>query len=189
MTIDSLDVLVLLNFTAIGLLPIVFFRRDGQYNLRWLATALPFFVVPVTILAATAGLIEPATTGGPVAGTVIDGISVTLAAMSIATMAMTVASHRVPISLWHQDDDAPVEIVTWGPYASVRHPFYTSFILAFLAAALAFVHVLTAAALAWGIIALSVAARREERRLCGSALGADYRCYMAATGRFIPGLG
>jgi len=189
MSVDPVRLLVVLDFAAIGLLPVLFFRRDGRYNLRWLVTALPFFVVPVAIVAASLGRIEPLAIGTALARTLTDGAAVTLAALSIGLLAMTVGSHRIPISLWHQHNDAPVEIVTWGPYARIRHPFYSSFLLAFLAAAVALPHALTLASLAWGAAALSLTARREERRLRDSQLGEAYCRYMEATGRFFPGLG
>lgn len=176
----SLLALLLVNFTAIGLLPILFFRRDGQFNLRWIATGAPFFVVPVGLLLGWFGVLEalPLDRGAVVA--------TLLSAVSIALIAMTVGTHRIPLALWHQDNDAPSEIVTWGPYARVRHPFYTSFLLAFAAAALAFPHVLTFACLAYGFVALTITAVREEARLSASAFGDEYRRYMSVSGRFFP---
>lgn len=187
----SLPLLALLicNYVAIGLLPVLFFRRDGQYNLRWLATAAPFFIVPATLLLAAFGVLETPVAIGAAVQFSGEVIAVLLSVLSIALLAMTVGAHRVPLALWHQDNDAPAQLVTWGPYARVRHPFYTSFILALAAAVIALPHALTLACLAYTVIALTVTARREERRLAGSDLGADYRDYIAATGRFFPRFG
>jgi len=101
-------------------------------------------------------------------------------------IAMTVATHRVPLALWHQDNDAPVHLVTWGPYAYVRHPFYSAFLLAFLAATLAFPHAATLVTLLFGWTMLTATAIREERRLCHSEFGKEYAEYMASAGRFFP---
>ena len=176
----SLLVLLLVNFTAIGLLPILFFRRDGSFNLRWIATGAPFFVIPAVLILGWFGVLEAAPLGAGAA------IATVLSAVSIGLIAMTVGTHRIPLALWHQDNDAPAEIVTWGPYARVRHPFYTSFLLAFAAATLAFPHLLTAACLIYGAIALTITAAREEKRLSASEFGEEYRQYMSVSGRFFP---
>lgn len=188
MIADTLLMLLLANFAAIGLLPILFFRRDGTLNLRWLLTSAPFFALPLLLILARLGVLQPlATTGGLLRALPL--AAVLLATASIALLAATVATHRVPLALWHQDNDAPVELVTWGPYALVRHPFYTSFLLAVVAAALALPHPATLASLAYGFVALTLTARREERRLACSELRDDYLRYVGTTGRFCPRIG
>lgn len=189
MTSLPLLTLVVCNFVTIGLLPILFFRRDGDYNLRWFATAAPFFVVPAVLLPGAFGVVEPVAFAGLPLYEAARLAAVVLSSASIALIAMTVGVHRVRLALWHQDDDAPVELVTRGPYARVRHPFYSAFLLAFFAAAIAFPHPVTAACLVYGGIALSATARSEERRLAESTFGPAYRDYMANTGRFFPGIG
>jgi protein-S-isoprenylcysteine O-methyltransferase Ste14 len=175
--------LVLLNFMLIGLLPILFFRRGGRLNPRWWLTAAPFFVVPVFVLAAAAGLAAPLTHG-------LELAAIPLAAASIALIATTVRAHRVRIALWHQSDDAPQELVTWGPYRWMRHPFYGAFLLALLGAAALCPHLVTSVALGWAIATLNLTAAREERRLCASPppVGASYAAYMRRVGRFTPRL-
>lgn len=188
MIADTLLVLLLANFAAIGLLPILFFRRDGTLNLRWLLTAAPFFAVPLLLVLARLGVLQPlATTGGLLR--TLPLAAVLLAAASIALLAATVATHRVPLALWHQDNDAPVELVTWGPYSHVRHPFYTSFLLALIGAALALPHPATLASLVYAFVALTLTARREERRLACSELRDDYFRYVGTTGRLFPRIG
>jgi protein-S-isoprenylcysteine O-methyltransferase Ste14 len=76
--------------------------------------------------------------------------------------------------------------VTWGAYARIRHPFYTSFLLAFVAAVAAFPHPATAACLLYATVALNVTAVREERRLLASEYGDAYFDYLQRTGRFLP---
>lgn len=179
-------ILVLCDFIAIGLLPVLFFRRDGQINLRWLATGAPFFVLPAALLLGHAGVLEALYDAQGLSLIAMQFAAVLLNVISIALIAMTVGSHRIPLALWHQDNDAPVELVTWGPYARIRHPFYTSFLLAFAAAVFTFPHVLTAGCLIYGLVVLTIAAGREERRLANSGFGAEYRDYMTIAGRFFP---
>jgi len=179
---NSVLILLLCNFTAIGLLPLLFFRADGEYNLRWLVTSAPFFAVPLILALARFGFLRI------IFASNISLIAVPLSAASIALIALTVGTHRVPLALWHQEDDAPVHLVTWGPYAYIRHPFYTSFLLAFAAAAIAFPHPLTLISLVYSAVALSLAAVREEHRLRLSEFGEDYLVYSSVSGRFFPRL-
>jgi len=180
-------IVLMCNFIAIGLLPLLFFRRDGRYNLRWLATGAPFFVAPLVVVLGYADLVRPPADIDGAGLLLAQDAAIVLSIVSIALIAMTAGTHRVPLALWHQDNDAPLQIVTWGPYKYVRHPFYTSFLLAFMAAVLAFPHVLTLACLVYACIALSVTARREEQRLASSEFGDEYRRYMTTRGRFFPG--
>ena len=182
----SLLVLLLANFVAIGLLPIVFFRRDGSFNLRWLATGAPFFIAPVVLLLGALGIVEMPPLYGGTKLFMTQAVAVILSAVSIGLIAMTVGTHRIPLALWHQENDAPAQIVTWGPYKRIRHPFYTSFLLAFLAAIFAMPHPLTLACLLYAIVALSLTAGREEARLADSEFGDEYLRYMAVSGRFFP---
>jgi len=174
----------LLNFVFVGLLPLVFFT-PGRYSWRWWLTGGPFFVDALLLLAGFFGVIAPGVpTGRGRAG--LEALSVTLAAGSIALIAFTLGTHRIPIALWHQADDAPRHIVTWGAYGRVRHPFYASFLLALLGAAIVCPHPATAAVLLYGAVALNLTAAREEKRLLQSEFGAEYEAYMRRAGRFIP---
>lgn len=180
--------LLMCNFIAIGLLPILFFRRDGQINVRWLGTGAPFFVVPAALLLGQAGFLEPAWQAQGEVLTAMQLSAVLSSVISVALIAMTVGSHRIPLALWHQSDDAPVELVTWGPYKRIRHPFYTSFLLALAAAVITFPHLITVGCLIYGIVVLTITARREEQRLANSEFGDKYRHYMKFAGRFFPRL-
>jgi protein-S-isoprenylcysteine O-methyltransferase Ste14 len=177
---NTLLLLLLCNFGAIGLLPLVFFRKDGTYNLRWLVTAAPFFLMPVLLVLGRAGILNSFLAFD------LGLLAVLLSVLSIALIAMTVATHRIPLALWHQNNDKPVHLVTWGPYSCIRHPFYTGFLLAFSAATFALPHPLTVFLTAFGAAALTVTAIREEQRLKRSEFGDQYAEYMAHSGRFLP---
>jgi len=183
------SLVVLLDAALMGALPRVFFRRDGRFNARWWLTAMPFLVSSGTVLLAAFGLVAPFR---PASGRALslDLAAVALAAASIGLMCFTLGTHRIPIALWHQspEGDAPREIVSWGAYARLRHPFYASFLLLLAACALVCPHAATLVALLWGAIALNRTAAREEARLIRSELGAEYQAYMKRTGRFFPRL-
>lgn len=176
----------LTNFIFIGLLPVIFFRRDGGLNLMWWATASPFFIAALIVLAAAVGSLKPAllVPNGLAALQQIIGVVVHL--FSIALIAYTLGTHRRAIALWHQDNDAPQNIVTEGAYRLARHPFYTAFLMAFFATCVLFPHALTLLLFVYAVFILTFTARREERRLLASEFGEEYAAYMQSTGRFWP---
>jgi protein-S-isoprenylcysteine O-methyltransferase Ste14 len=176
--------LVLLNFGAVGALTKAFFRRTGSLGWKWWATAAPLLLCPPVLIAAyTVPLrpVLPSTYTSPLAAA-----AAVLSAASIALMFATWATHRTPIALWHQPDDKPQQLVTCGPYRHIRHPFYTSYLLLFLAAFAVFPHWATLGLFGYMLAAVSITAAGEERRLRASAVGRDYQDYMACTGRFVP---
>ncbi len=176
--------LLLLNFLLIGFLPIMFFAR-GRLSVRWWLTAAPFFLCAGLLAAGCFGLLTPGLAAGPWQ-TPREVVAVLLGASSIGLIACAVGSHRIPVALWHQEDDAPQRIVNWGPYSRIRHPFYAAFLLALLGAFVFFPHVGTLLTGLYGATALSITARREETRLLASTLGQEYAGYMRRTGRFWP---
>lgn len=178
--------LCLFSFALLASLPFVFFR-DGRPTAGWWLTAGPFFIDAALLLAALVGLIAPVAMPGVLAS-VSNHIAVVLGAMAITLIGCTIGVHSNPVSMWHQDDDRPTALVTCGPYARIRHPFYASFILMLTGAALAMPHPGTLLLLAAGTVQLHRTARREEHRLLAE-FGAEYASYLERTGRFIPRFG
>jgi protein-S-isoprenylcysteine O-methyltransferase Ste14 len=176
--------LCLLSYALLGSLPFTFFRR-GRFNRAWFITAAPFFGEAVLIVAALAGVLSPISLPRAAGGT-LAYLAVALLAGAIALTGCTLGVHRVPLSLWHQDDDAPVTLVTYGPYARIRHPFYAAFILMLTGTAAALPHPATLLLLVLGTLQLQRTARREERLLLASPFGAEYAAYVLRTGRFLP---
>jgi len=156
-------------------------------NARWWATALPFFLCPALLLAGFLGVL-PA--WGRFAS-VYPGqelAPIPFAIGSIALIFLTLGTHHTRIALWHQTNDAPIGLVTSGAYRYVRHPFYTSFLLAFAAADLFFPHPAVLILSLYVFAALSSTAVGEERKLRASVFGEDYAKYMERSGRFLPAL-
>ena len=179
---DSVFFLYICNFLLIGGLPIIFFK-PGQKNIRWLVTALPFFVSALLLIAGYVGVVSsfqyqsywPMQT---------DIIATALGISSNSLIAYTIGTHRVPLHLWHQDNDQSDHIVTYGPYEKIRHPFYTSFILSLIGTFVFFPHIISLLMLVYGIVGLILTAQREERNL--QKQDGYYRQYMKRTGRFTP---
>ena len=179
--------LAAVNLGFIGLLPHIFFDTRGRKNAMWWATAAPFFVAGGVLVLCFAGVWQPWYL--PAGEVIHEVLAVPFACASIALIAYTIGTHRVPLALWHQDDDAPRSIVTYGAYKHVRHPFYSAFLLALTGTLLACPHPGTVACLVYAVLMLHHTARKEERKLSNSEFGHEYRSYLARTGRFVPRLG
>jgi protein-S-isoprenylcysteine O-methyltransferase Ste14 len=187
---SALFVLSLFGFALMFSLPRIFFRSDGSMNLRWWITGAPFGISLLGVCIAWTGASPQLVPVGDVAATVLDSAGMLVIVGAIALIAATIATHRVPLALWHQEGDqnAPVHIVTYGPYNWVRHPFYVSFILLLIGSALIARDAITLAALPLGLLSLDWTARSEEKKLLASSLGDEYGAYRQRTGRFVPRL-
>ncbi len=200
----ELVLLALGTLMQMAMLPVVVFRR-GRPTAGWVTTAAPFALAMGMLVAVLTETARPWPLPG-VLFSVLPGEAVWTAAVVVlaalgstaliwasvgthrSVAALDVERDRARPALWHQRDDQPVRLVTWGPYALVRHPFYSAFLLALAAAVVAAPHPGTFAALAWGVVAMHMTARREERRLLASALGEDYAAYRQQTGQLLPRL-
>lgn len=176
--------LLILNLSFMGLLPRIFFRSDGRFNLMWWLTSAPFFLAAVLISLEYFGVMPSLV--DPVFHPVLEAASVVLSVASVSLMCYTLGTHRRPLALWHQTNDAPQEIVTYGAYKHIRHPFYASFLLV-LGATIVLCPSLWSVVLGiYGLSILNYTAAREERRLASSVFGDRYREYMRQSGRFFP---
>jgi protein-S-isoprenylcysteine O-methyltransferase Ste14 len=186
----ALFILSLLGFVLMFALPRLFFRVDGKMNLRWWLTGAPFGLAANGVWLAWAGISPQLLPHGDIITTVLDVVGMLVTVGAIALIAATLATHRVPLALWHQDGEqnTPMHIVTYGPYGWVRHPFYVSFILLLIGGALIARDVVTLAALPLGLLSLDWTARREEQKLLASSLANEYGAYRERTGRFVPRL-
>jgi protein-S-isoprenylcysteine O-methyltransferase Ste14 len=82
--------------------------------------------------------------------------------------------------------DVPQFLLTSGPYAYIRNPFYSSYLLAYVGAAILFPGIATLFVVAMMGILLAKAARYEESKFQRSAVVAEYAAYRQRTGMFIP---
>lgn len=176
----------LLNFAYIGILPLIFFRRDGRFNHLWWLTATPFLLCSLLLIAGWTGYAAPLIDYNSPWSRLLVLASIPFSVVSIALLSYTRGTHRIPIALWHQENDAPRAVVTDGAYRRIRHPFYASFLVAFCGAFIFFPHPGTLFTLIYGFLILNLTAAKEEQRLRTSEFGAEYRDYMERTGRFWP---
>lgn len=87
------------------------------------------------------------------------------------------------------DKTQPTALLSSGPYAYVRHPFYTSYIIFWGGFALSTWSVWAVVPLAAIIVIYTKASRLEEAKFFNSPLADSYRAYMLRAGRFWPKLG
>ena len=182
----AVTMLFLLNFLFVGILPLVFFKRDGRLNFTWWLTAAPYVLCSLFLIAAFLRSVSPVSGLGTSLTGRLSVVAVLFSAASIALIAYTLGTHRLRIALWHQSNDAPELIVTYGAYSRIRHPFYAAFLLSLLGALIFCPHPVTLMLLVYGFLVMNWTAAKEEKRLSESKFGAEYRAYIQRTGRFIP---
>ena len=82
--------------------------------------------------------------------------------------------------------DVPKMLCTDGPFAYIRNPFYSSYLLGMASAALMWPSIVRFLVFAGTWILLTSAARHEERKFERSPLAPEYELYRRRTGRFLP---
>lgn len=95
------------------------------------------------------------------------------------------ANRQAPLTLAYTEDE-PQHLVTRGPYRWVRHPFYTSYTLAWIAGCLASSFWPLGATVVVMFALYYRAATHEELKFERSPLADEYARYVQRTGRFFP---
>lgn len=184
--------LCLINFGYIALLPRKFFKQGAKLNAQFWLTALPLFVSPAMLALSFFGVLPPWIAPDNPWAEVGIVISVALSTISIVLLGMAIGTHRIPIHMFHDEADTKgaSHLVTYGPYRFIRHPIYSSYLLALAAAFFYCPQIGTLAAWVYAIVVLGKTAEGEERRLSQSSeFGDEYVQYMKITGRFLPPFG
>ncbi len=84
------------------------------------------------------------------------------------------------------DDDQPTFLNRQGPYRWIRHPFYASYILFWIATSLATPGVLSWVVPVCFMAIYVVAATKEESKFEASSLAPEYSRYRSCTGMLLP---
>jgi protein-S-isoprenylcysteine O-methyltransferase Ste14 len=82
--------------------------------------------------------------------------------------------------------EVPAAVCETGPYRYTRHPFYSSYMLAFLAVAVAFPSPIVAAVCLINMGLFVYLAFDDERVLLASALGGSYQAYRGRVAMIVP---
>jgi protein-S-isoprenylcysteine O-methyltransferase Ste14 len=98
------------------------------------------------------------------------------------------ANKAKPLSVAYSRD-SPQHLMQDGPYRLIRHPFYSSYCLCWIAGP-----IVAGQPLMWVAILLLfpfyfLAAKAEETKFLRSSLAEDYRLYKKRTGMFFPWIG
>lgn len=106
--------------------------------------------------------------------------------VSFALFWLAVRATRVQPLSFAGSSDAPQHLLRNGPYRWIRHPFYSSYLLAWLAAPIGTGQwwLLFAVALMGGFY--WKAARQEEAKFAHSSIRDAYQKYSQSTGMFAP---
>jgi protein-S-isoprenylcysteine O-methyltransferase Ste14 len=82
--------------------------------------------------------------------------------------------------------DVPEFVCSDGPYRWVRHPFYSSYLLALVGTTVMFPNPITAAGCVVAYLSFNSAAAFEENKFTHSVVAGEYVAYVRRTGRFVP---
>jgi protein-S-isoprenylcysteine O-methyltransferase Ste14 len=82
--------------------------------------------------------------------------------------------------------EVPGDVCDTGPYRFVRHPFYLSYMLAFLGVAVAFPSLIVSGVCALNIGLFVYMALDDERVLLASTMAVDYKSFKMRVGMFLP---
>ncbi len=184
--------LLLINFGFIALLPRKFFKQGAKLNAHFWLTAAPLFACPAMLALAHFAILPPWLAPDQLVSVALQLVAVIISCVSIVLLGMAIGTHRIPIHMFHDQEDQKgitSHLVTYGPYRYIRHPIYSSYLLALFAAFIFCPQIGTLACWVYGLIVLSKTGAQEEAKLCASSdLGPEYTEYMKHTGRFLPPL-
>ena len=138
-----------------------------------------FLSVIAPALAMT-GIASPFETGWRV----IQG-TVSMATLALGT-ALALWAQRHLAEEWRAGVEASDQLVTGGPFARVRNPFYLGCFLASASVVAAVPSPVALLGLALHVAAAEIIVRAVEEPILAQAHGADFASYKQRTGRFLP---
>ena len=157
-----------------------YFRQDPGWNTRKVLYKISIYLCMA--LHAAAVLFFPrflfwSMLGGSV-----------LLAVSLALFWGAVSAHRGARPKFAFDEPQVLHLASTGPYRFIRHPFYSSFLLASAAGAMIAGRPELLLTVPWLAFFYVRAAKDEEAFLLSSDVAEPYRRYCEHTGRFVPRL-
>ncbi len=108
------------------------------------------------------------------------------AGLALFWSAVRVSHHKLAVC--GQTTAPPSSLITKGPYRFIRHPFYTSYNLVWIAGFVATGWPPSLLPIFIMPIIYEWCARQEERLFAAGPLAMDYLAYRRQTGRYLPGL-
>lgn len=154
-----------------------FVRKPGQTSGAWVVSLLSLAGFLLFLLSS---LTKPPNRFWP--------LTVVLFGVSGLLWAWTLTRTKVSRPTLAFTEDEPCFLMDDGPYALVRHPFYTAYMIFWIGTAVTIESIAGWLILTFLAIFYWAAARHEEKKFASSALAVSYGKYAARTGRFIPKL-
>lgn len=162
--------------------------RSDPGSVQWVAELVELLAFCLAVAAPILALSHDVR---PIEGLDKTALHVTGIVLFAAGLAGVIASQAVMGASWRigVDPDERTELVTSGPYALVRHPIMSSFVLVFVGQALLVPSPVALAATALILIYAEVQARLVEEPYLRRTHDEAYDAYMRRTGRFVPRVG
>ena len=105
---------------------------------------------------------------------------------AIAVFWWAIAANRVkPLSACFSEEEQ-LHLVQHGPYRFVRHPFYCSYLLTWMAGSVATQSIWLGLTVVTMLALYTLAASKEESKFVNGPLGPVYSAYRSRTGQFLP---
>jgi protein-S-isoprenylcysteine O-methyltransferase Ste14 len=188
---------LVLLFLAFGLRTWIQYRRTGDSGFRFKARAgsLEWAAGVLFTLAlvggAVAAVLDASDVIEPIGAFDSAGFRATGIAIFVAGLIGTLYAQFAMGSSWRigVDEEERTELVTSGPFATVRNPIFSALLPATLGLAMLVPNVVAAVALAALLVAVELQVRLVEEPYLLETHGETYRAYAARVGRFVPGLG
>jgi protein-S-isoprenylcysteine O-methyltransferase Ste14 len=171
------ELLIILNFLSFTLFSSSLFRLDHAG-----AASYCFFASFLSGMATSVWMLTQHPTDNP--ALVVMAVLPALASGLLFVSAAKVIRSAPLTAIFSPDQ--PQFVHTTGPYSRIRHPFYTSYILNFFAAAIACGHWAPAVVFVGAASVYSFAARLEELKFSRSPIAQDYEAYKQATSMLFP---
>lgn len=121
----------------------------------------------------------------PLAGTVAAIVLYTASWLLYESAILATRSKQLSFAF---SGDLPVHLLNQGPYRLMRHPFYASFLLAWVAGICATGQLLLVLPLVMMFCIYNGAANHEEAKFAASPQADAYARYRAVTGKYLPRL-
>jgi protein-S-isoprenylcysteine O-methyltransferase Ste14 len=112
-------------------------------------------------------------------------------ALGVCGVALTLVAQFAMGDSWRigVDPDARTDLVTRGVFGSIRNPIFTAMVIATVGLVLLVPNLVSVAAFVVLVAALEVQVRLVEEPYLRATHGRVYDAYLAAVGRFVPGVG
>jgi protein-S-isoprenylcysteine O-methyltransferase Ste14 len=172
------------------------YRRTGSTGFRGLgpdAGAAEWTGGTLIVVAVLAGLAGPVVRLAGLLPPLVDSTPVHVAGLvvALAGIGATLFAQRTMGTSWRVgvDPTESTELVTGGPFATVRNPVFSAMLVAALGFAMLVPNPVTLAALVTLVVAVQIQVRAVEEPYLVRTHGEAYRAYAARAGRFVPGVG